>query len=152
MSRTKEIQTRASPQTGNAFCGKTEQPTPDELAAALGKAQPVWDQLVSELEQELGANVREWKCYSPKAGWSLRMKRKARTIVWLGPREGAFIVAFILGDRALQAARATRLPQKFANAIETAPKYPEGTGVRILVKSPKDLPALMALAGIKTAN
>ena len=136
----------------NAFIGKAEQPTDEDLNAALGPAKATWDQLLDDLAREHGANVREWNSYSLKAGWSLRVKRKARTIVWLGPREGSFIAAFILGDQAMQAARAGKLPQRIVKILNEAPKYPEGTGVRITLKTPKDLAAVMALAAIKLAN
>jgi hypothetical protein len=136
----------------NAFIGKAEKPTDGELTAALGPARTTWDQLLAALAQEYGANIHEWNCYSPKAGWSLRVKRKARTIVWLGPREGSFMAAFILGDKAMQAARASKLPQRIVKIMNAAPKYPEGTGVRITLKTPKDLTAVKTLAAIKLAN
>jgi hypothetical protein len=138
--------------TQNAFIGKTQAPTEPELLAALGSAKPIWDQLLNQLEREHGANTREWKCYSPKAGWSLRLKRKARTIVWLGPRKDSFLVAFILSDKALQSARATKLPARILRAIATAPRYPEGNGVRFVMKTARDISAAKALAGIKVAN
>jgi len=134
----------------NAFIGKTEQPTGEELAAALGPARATWNQLLADLAQEYGANVHEWNSYSPKAGWSLRVKRKARTIVWLGPRAGSFIAAFPLGDKAMRAARANKLPQRIVKIMNEAPKFPEGTG--IILKTTKDLAAIKKLAAIKLAN
>jgi hypothetical protein len=138
--------------TTNAFVGKSAAPTDPELTAALGTAKPVWDQLLADLDEELGVNIREWRSYSSKAGWSLRVKRKARTIVWLGPREGSFIAAFILGDKAMRAAHASKLPQRVVNVMNEAPKYPEGTGVRLPMKTPGDLAAVKTLAAIKIAN
>lgn len=138
--------------TANAFIGKPKPPTGAELAAVLGPAKAVWDQLLVELDKEHGVNVHEWKSYSPKAGWSLRCKRKQRTIVWLGPRAGCFGVTFMLGDRAMQAARQTDLPKRIVKALAEAPKYPEGTGVRLEVKSPRDIQPLKKLAAIKLAN
>ena len=136
----------------NAFIGKKKAPTDAELAAVLGSAKPAWDQTIAGLKSELGVNICEWNSYSVKAGWSLRLKRKARTIVWLGPRQNAFLAAFILGEKAMQAAAAARLPQPIVKIMKEAPKYPEGTGVRILMKSVKYLPAIKTLAGIKLAN
>jgi hypothetical protein len=104
------------------------------------------------LNRDLGVTVHEWNCYSTKAGWSLRAKRKERTIVWLGPREGCFVAAFILGEKAMKAARACKLPKRIDRAIETAPKYAEGTGIRITVKTPRDIVTLKILATIKIAN
>ena len=136
----------------NAFINQPEQPTDEELSQALGPSKSVWDQLLTELAQEFGVNVHEWNCYSPKAGWSLRVKRKARTIVWLGPLKGAFRVAFILGDKAIAAARQEKLPARIVKLIDEAPKYPEGTGVRLEVKTAKDIAVLKKLAVIKLAN
>ena len=136
----------------NAFINKPKQPTDAELAAALGPAKATWDQLLADLAQEYGANVREWNSYSLKAGWSLRVKRKARTIVWLAPCPGAFRVAFILGDKAVLAAQEAKLPKRILKKINEAPKYPEGTGVRLEVKSSKDIATLKKLAAIKLAN
>ena len=138
--------------TANAFIGKPAAPTDDELTAALGPAKPVWDQLLADLDRDFGVNVHEWTCYSPKAGWSLRVKRKGRTIVWLGPREGAFVAAFILGDKAVRAAFESKLPHRILKALKEAPKYPEGTGVRITMKTLKDIAAIKTLAAIKIAN
>jgi len=136
----------------NAFIGKAKQPTDEELTAALGPARPTWDQMLADLAREHGADVQEWNSYSLKAGWSLRVKRKERTLVWLGPREGSFIAAFILGDKAMQAVRAGKLPQRIVKIMNEAPKYPEGTGIRIPVKTPKDLAAVKKLAAIKIEN
>ena len=136
----------------NAFINKPKQPTNAELAAALGPAKAAWDQLLADLAQEYGANVREWNSYSLKAGWSLRVKRKARTIVWLAPCPGAFRVAFILGDKAVLAAQEAKLPKRILKIISEAPKYTEGTGVRLEVKSSKDIATLKKLAAIKLEN
>ena len=137
--------------TPNAFINKPK-PTEADLAAALGPAKAVWDQLLSDLARDCEANVQEWNSYSPKAGWSLRVKRKARTIVWLAPCLGCFRVAFIFGDKAMQAARQGKWPQRIIKVMDEAPKYPEGTGVRITLKTPKDLVAVKTLAAIKLAN
>ena len=136
----------------NAFIDKTTPPTDADVAAALGPAKAVWDRLLSDLAQEFDVNVHEWKCHSPKWGWALRVKRKARTIVWLSPSERCFIVAFILGDKAVRAARLATLPKRIVAALDTAPKYPEGTGVRLRVRANRDVAALKKLAAIKLAN
>ena len=129
----------------NAFINRPKPPTGAEWAAALGPAKAVWDQLLADLAQECGANVQEWNSYSPKAGWSLRVKRKKRTIVWLAPCLGCFRVAFIFGDKAMQALRQCKWPKR---VMDEAPKYPEGTGIRLEVKSSRDIGTLKKLAAI----
>jgi hypothetical protein len=91
--------------TPNAFNGKTKKPTPEEITSALGPSAETWQQLLDWLAHEQGVALEEWKCTSPKYGWSLRLKLKKRTIVRLSPCHGCLRVAFILGDCAVKAAR-----------------------------------------------
>jgi hypothetical protein len=137
--------------TPNAFIGKTTLPTPEEVAAALGPATDEWKQLVDWLATQ-GVAEQEWKSSSPKYGWSLRLKLKKRTIVYLGPCDRCFRVAFVLGDRAVAAARQSGLPKPVLKLLDEAPRYAEGTGLRLMVKGPKDLAAIRKLALVKLAN
>jgi hypothetical protein len=143
------VATSAMP--ANAFINKP-QPSDAELAAALGPARAAWDRFLTELADESGVTIHEWKCHSPKWGWSLRVKRKARTIVWLTPSNGCFAVLFILGDKAVKAAQAAKLPKAISASLDAAPTYPEGTGLRIRVASERMVGTLKALAAIKLAN
>lgn len=136
----------------NAFIGKKTEPTDAQLTHALGPTKAVWDQLLTELAVVYGLDVREWKCHSPKWGWSLRVKLKQRTIVWLSPRTGCFDVLFIFGAKAMAASQRCRLPKHIVEALRVAPKYPEGTGLRLKVTSPRIISALRKLVILKLAN
>jgi len=136
----------------NAFIGRVDQPTAQDLAAALGEAAGLWEQLVNWLVVEKGAAKQEWKSSSPKYGWALRLKLKKRAILYLGPCTGCFRVAFALGDRAVAAARQSDLPKAVVKEINDGPKYAEGTGVRLLVKRQRDLAAIRKLSEIKLAH
>lgn len=135
----------------NAFIGKASQPTHAEVAAALGPAAEVWKQLVDWFA-ERGVTDQEWKSYSAKAGWTLLLKLKKRTIVYLAPCDGCFRVSFALGDRAMAAARQSDLPKATLKLIDEAPHYAEGTGIRLIVKETKDFAVIQRLARIKLAN
>jgi hypothetical protein len=136
----------------NAFIGKTTRPTPEELAAVLGRTSTLWAQLVDALTSELPITEQEWNSYSPKYGWALILKVKKRRIVYLSPFAGCFQASLILGDKAMAAARAGNLAKPILKILDEAPHYPEGTGIRLMVKSAKDLPAVRKLAQIKQAN
>jgi len=136
----------------NAFIGQAKKPTPEEVSAALGPSAKIWQQLVDWLAEEQGVGVQEWKSISLKYGWSLRLKLKKRTIIHMSPCNGCFRVVFILGDKAVKAARQSKLPKRVAKTIEDAPRYTEGTGVRLTVKAAKDLGAIRKLAVIKLEN
>ena len=132
----------------NAFIGRTKPPTDEELSTELGAARALWDELLTEL----ALSIQEWNSYSPKAGWSLKLKLKKRTIVYLAPCHGSFRVAFVLGDKAMAAARQLKLPKAVLKIIDEAPRYPEGTGVRLEIAARKDLAAVKKLAEVKLAN
>ena len=136
----------------NAFVGKSKKPTEEELLAALGPSKKLWDRLVSDLNDQIGDKVQEWSSYSPKAGWSLRVKHKKRTVVWLAPCLGCFRVAFVLGDKAMKAALQSGFPKQVLKALDEAKRYPEGTGVRLVVKTAGDLAAIRELAAVKLKN
>ncbi|HUI55829.1 MAG TPA: DUF3788 domain-containing protein [Bryobacteraceae bacterium] len=133
----------------NAFIGKAERPTDGELAAALGPAKSLWDQLVASLVDDFQLDGQEWSSYSLKAGWSLRLQRRKRNILYLIPCRGCFRAAFVLGDKALQVARQSKLPQPVVRMLAEAKRYPEGTAVRLDVAGPKDLEVILKLAKAK---
>jgi len=133
----------------NAFIGKAERPTDGELAAALGPAKSLWDQLVASLVDDFQLDGQEWSSYSLKAGWSLRLQRRKRNILYLIPCRGCFRAAFVLGDKALQVARQIKLPQPVVRMLAEAKRYPEGTAVRLDVAGPKDLEVILKLAKAK---
>ena len=136
----------------NAFIGQPEAPTDRDLIAELGPAKKYWDRLLTELAAECGLVMREWNCYSRKAGWSLRLQRRTRNIVYLSPHRGSFGASFALGDKAIQAARDSELPKRVLKIIAEAKKYAEGTAVRIEVTNSEDVEAVKKLAKAKLEN
>jgi hypothetical protein len=132
----------------NAFVGRTAAPTDDDLAAELGPAKTAWDQAVTGLKNEFDLSG-EWHSYSTKAGWALRLQSDKRNIVYLSPCKLCFLASFALGDRAVEAARKSNLPQDILKIINAAKRYAEGTAVRLEVKRAKDLAAVRKLTAIK---
>ena len=136
----------------NAFAGKAEQPTQKAVETALGNSRVLWNQLLAELKQELKLDGEEWNSSGLKYGWSFRLQLKKRNIVYLGPRAGAFVAAFVLGDKAVAVARKSKLPAYVLKMIAEAKRYGEGTPVRIEVSKPADLEPVNILAKIKVEN
>ena len=132
----------------NAFIGRTKPPTDEELSTELGAARVLWDELLTEM----ALPIQEWNSYSPKAGWSMKLKLKKRTIVYLAPCHGSFRVAFVLGDKAVEAARQLKPSKAVLKIMDEATRYPEGTGVRLEIAARKDLAAVKKLAEVKLAN
>jgi hypothetical protein len=133
----------------NAFIGKAEAPSDADLSTELGPSKEIWDELLKRMATECNLVEKEWNSYSRKAGWSLRLKAKKRNIVYLSPCHGSFRVSFVLGDRAIEAARKSGLPKEVFKLIDSGQRYPEGTAVRFDVLREKDIVAVVLLASIK---
>ena len=136
----------------NAFIGKAKQPTAKELAAELGPSTELWNELVAGITKDCGITEQEWKSVYPKYGWSLRLKRKKRNIVHMAPSHGCFLVALILGDKAMAVACNLDLPKAVTKIVKEAPHYPEGSGIRLEIKSATDLDSVKKLAKVKVEN
>jgi len=137
----------------NAFKGKEDRPTDAEIADVLGPTVSLWNEFIRWMKDEEGVTGQEWKgIVVKKYGWSLRLKQKKRNIVYLGPGERCFMASFVLSDKAVKIAMETKLPRAVAEAIAAAPRYPEGNGVRLVVKHAADLRPIQKIAAIKLAN
>ena len=137
----------------NAFSGKAKQPSDAEITAALGSCDKLWKEFIRWMAEEERVAEQEWKgIYVNKYGWNLRLKQKGRNIVYLGPGKSCFMVSFVLNDKALNAAKEAHLPKAVADAVAAALHYPEGNGLRLIVRRPADLLAIRKIAAIKLAN
>ncbi len=136
----------------SVFDDKACPPTEQTLAVALGRASGLWVQLKDDLQAAHGPLAEEWSFAGKAFGWSFRLKEKKRVLVYMTPCRGHFLASFALGEKACLAARAASLPSAILELIDAAPKYAEGRGVRIPVRSARDLAHVETLAALKAAR
>ena len=136
----------------SAFADKVHQPTEKDLRSVLGKAYTAWVRLIKLVSERIAPISQFWGFAGASYGWSLRLKRNDRVILYMTPREDHFLVSFALGEKAVAAARAQKLPPAILKAIESAPKYAEGRGVRLEVRRSPEISALATLAEIKNEH
>ena len=131
---------------------KSKKPDDNTLAEVLGRTKRLWDDLINHIVQEYEPVTQEWSFGGEKYGWSIRLKRKKRTILYLIPYRRYFLCAFVFGGKATEAARQSDLPSDVLKTINEAPVYGEGRGFRLEVKKKLDVEAMKKLAAIKMAN
>ena len=134
----------------SAFDDPAHLPTPDELETMLGPAARLWKELVADVRRRGGSIDETWGFSGAKHGWSMRLVRDTRNLLYLTPQAGALLLGAALGDKAIESADAAGLVS--ARTIEVAraaPKYAEGRGVRLPVTSDEDLAIAKELARIK---
>jgi len=135
------------------FLDNSRAPSDAAVAAALGRSKRYWDELVDHLRRVCGDVTPVWKCPGAKYGWSMRLLRKKRVILYLIPHQKSFGVTFVLGERAYRVVKASKtLPPAVVGIIDEAPKYVEGRGFQVPVRHRRDLAGLKELIAIKLAN
>lgn len=136
----------------SAFDDKSTEPRAIELTEALGPTSALWDDLRNYLASEFPPLTEKWNFAGQKWGWSLQLKQKKRTILYLTPGDRYFFAGFALGERAVNAAHESHLPDSVLTMIDSARKYAEGRAVRIEIRRERDLDHTKKLAAIKMAN
>lgn len=138
--------------TLSAFGDRELRPTGGAIQRVLRRAGRVWTDLKDALARDCGPLDEEWSFAGQKYGWSLRLKRGQRAIVYLTPRDGDFLASFALGEKACAAARDAGLAAATLAVIDKAPRYPEGRGVRIPVRTRRDAAEVRKVAAVKLAH
>lgn len=136
----------------SAFDDKSKKPGAGDLEKMLGRSSAHWDALIAHIASEYAPLERMWNFAGARWGWSLRLKQKKRTVLYMTPCKKHFLVGFVLGEKAVKAAHKSALPDPVLALIDGARKYAEGRGVRIEVRNKKDRDSVMKLAEIKMAN
>ncbi|MHC4696169.1 MAG: DUF3788 domain-containing protein [Planctomycetota bacterium] len=136
----------------SVFDDKSRKPRTGELAEVLGRTSKLWEELKSHLSAQYDPLSKDWGFAGQEWGWSLRLKQKKRTVLYLTPCKRHFLAGLVLGEKAVKAAHQSDLPASVLNDIDAARKYAEGKGVRIAVRVKKDLHTVEKLAAIKMAN
>lgn len=131
---------------------KSKLPDDEQLGDVLGETKRFWDEIMDHLSGVYKPVKEEWKFAGQKWGWSLSVMRKKRTILYLTPGRGFYYAGFVLGGKAVETARQSGLPASILEIISSAPKYAEGTGVRLEVRTEEDLEAVKKLTKIKMDN
>lgn len=136
----------------SAFEDRSSEPQAAHLQTVLGRSGRLWGQLVAHVETEFAPAAASWNYAGAKWGWSLRLKQKKRTVLYMTPCNRHFLVGMVFGEKAVAAARSSLLPGSIMALIDEAPRYAEGRGFRVEVRLKKDLEAVKELAAIKMAN
>jgi hypothetical protein len=125
--------------------GEDKPPSTHELASLLGSSQAAFLALTQR-----GSTVRcEWKRYSKKSPWVLKVSQGKRTLFYVTPKAESFEATVVLGERAAEAALAGRVSKRLHAAIREAKAFVEGRPVRVVVRGQADLVGVEQLVAVK---
>ena len=133
----------AKAKRGSAHDG--EAPSDGELVDLLGRSHAAFQALA----HGRAGTTCDWKRYTKKGPWVLKVSEGERTLFYLVPQSNQFEVTVVLGQRATAAALAGRVRPELHATIRSARPYAEGRPVRVLVTSKKDLAGVEELVAVK---
>lgn len=125
--------------------GEDRPPSGRDLATLLGRSHAAF----LALTQRGSAFTCEWKRYSKKSPWALKVSQGDRTLLYATPMADAFEATVVLGERAAQAALAGRVSNTLHASIRAAKAYVEGRPVRVTVRGKADLAGVEQLVAVK---
>ncbi len=101
----------------SAFDDKSKQPQAGDLKKTLGRASAHWDNLIAHIAAEYAPLEETWNYAGRNWGWSLRLKQKKRTVLYMTSCKGHFLVGFTLGEKAVKAAHDSTLPDEILSRV-----------------------------------
>ncbi len=117
--------------------------------SALGRAYPIWAGIVQTVEGLASPLDIEWKPSKIAFGHVCLLRHKKRTLLYLLPEEASVTVAIVLGERAYGLAMVSALPSAIKTLMTEARPYAEGRGIRVPVRTVRDLAKIRKLVAIK---
>jgi hypothetical protein len=138
--------------SANVFIDKLAKPDDQALVRALGKTYPLWAEIEKHIATTLGKSVEEWKYYGLKSGWTMKTLYKKRNLFFFTACKGYFRIAFVFGDRAVAEILKSDLPKPLIEEVTNAKKNAEGRGLRVDVKTRRDVESVKKLIAIKVTN
>ena len=126
-------------------------PDAAELDRMLGPAAGLWTQLQDTIRTAYPPATERWVYGGSKYGWSCRLERGKKGILYMTPDAGHFRVGLAISDAAREAVLAADLPAQIRESLATATKAIEGWPVRMPIRSAEDVAVALRLAAIKLA-
>jgi len=134
------------------FDDKAVVPSDSMVYEAIADKKPLWDKMKSHVAENYQGISQEWKMYSKKAGWSLIYRQGKRTLFYFVPCENHFIIAFVLGSKAVETAMHSLISDNAREAISDADVCAMGHSFYVTVKCEQDLEDAITLLRIKEAS
>lgn len=130
------------------FLDKNIQPSPEEIASALGQAFPLWTQLTGFIDQTYQM-PGEWSFGGKNYGWNLWYRKSGKSLTTLYPQQGSFVAQVVLGKAEVESALALTLGDHVGNFLRNTPSFHDGRWLFIPVQSEQDIMDIQQLLLVK---
>jgi len=131
------------------FDNKEIVPNDEDLEDVLKSSLDTYNKLISYLENNYGQLTNEWKFYSKKAGWTLRISNKKRNLLFLSPNEDYFLVTLNMGVKVSKMVLDSDVSDNTNELIKEAKVYAEGISILVEVRNEEDLEDIKTILNIR---
>ncbi len=124
---------------------------PDDLKLneTLGKSFDLWVELKNVVKNEIGVVSEEWKFYSAKSGWTMKLIYKKKNLFFFSPYKKYFLISFVFGKKGEEQVLNSGVDERIKTDLSNAVKYVEGKGVAIEVRTKKNIKDILEMVKIK---
>ena len=124
---------------------------PDDLKLneTLGKSFDLWVELKNVVKNEIGVVSEEWKFYSAKSGWTMKLIYKKKNLFFFSPYKNYFLISFVFGKKGEEQVLNSGVDERIKTDLSNAVKYVEGKGVAIEVRTKKNIKDILEMVKIK---
>lgn len=131
---------------------KLAPPTPEDLVELLGPTSSLWLELGEAIRTGHPPATDRWVYGGRKYGWSCRLERGKKGILYMTPDTGFFRVGLALPDAARETALVSDLPTPIREALAGSTRAIEGWPVRMQIRTADDVAIALKLAEIKLSS
>jgi len=130
------------------FLDKFDPPTPEDLAAVMGPAFPLWQRLVRfiadtyQMEGEMSYGGKNY-------GWNLWVRKSGKSLVSLYPHVGRVVAQVVLGKAQVEKALALDLGEKVGGILRVTPQLHDGKWLYIPITEEIDVQGIEQLLLVK---
>ena len=122
------------------------------LKETLGKSYNLWVEIKKAIKNEIGIVSEEWKFYSAKSGWTMKMIFKKRNLFFFSPYQNYFLISFVFGKKGEELILNSNVDEKIKLELSKAVKYAEGKGAAVEVRSRKNVNDVIEMVRIKIST
>ncbi len=126
------------------FIDQTISPTEQDLASTLNSS---YNHFV-RLKDLTGQMVHEWKYYSKKSGWVVKVHNHQKALFYLTPLANKFQIGMTLNEAEKSTLLSSMTDERKKTEIKKAHKYPEGYPLRFMVESENELNQVVNILNI----
>lgn len=133
------------------FTDKKNQPTQEQISAAIGSTRVLWEKLKRYVEENYRVKS-DFAFYGKNYGWALRFRKAGKALVSMYAGEGEFTAQVVIGKEQAKEAFGLELGSNTRRVLEEARDFQEGRWLFIKVKTNQDLGDIKRLLSLKSPS